>query len=156
MTDKINGRTPEEIKRGLECCSKLKTNCGLCPYRPQNDGNCMNALVPDSIALIQQLEARNDTLTAKAVLFDETLALAEKYKRERDAAVEAQPKWVSVEERLPEPFVSVIVYMPQEAPCPPVHEGYRTKDGRWYSAHFVRDLDEVTHWMPLPSTEGIK
>lgn len=62
----------------------------------------------------------------------------------------AQPKWISVEERMPEPFVSVIVHMPQETPCPTVHEGYRTNDGRWYSAHFVREFDEITHWMPLP------
>lgn len=65
-------------------------------------------------------------------------------------ALENQPKWISVEERLPEPFHSVIVHMPQEKPCPTVHEGYRTNDGHWYSAHFVREFDEVTHWMPLP------
>ena len=32
MTDKINGRTPEEIKNGLECCTSSKFMCDECPY----------------------------------------------------------------------------------------------------------------------------
>jgi hypothetical protein len=53
-------KTPDEIKKGLECCSKLKTNCSLCPYAPTVDGDCMNGLVPDALAYIQQLERERD------------------------------------------------------------------------------------------------
>ena len=55
----------------------------------------------------------------------------------------AQPKWISVEERLPEPYTWVTVYNPN---------GKYTKidadeivGGNW-----VRHCGKVTHWMPLP------
>lgn len=68
------------------------------------------------------------------------------------AGVEAaQPKWISVEERLPKQYVSVLVYMPDEYPRPTVHEGYLMPDGIWDAAHYLRNPDDVTHWMPLPS-----
>ena len=65
MTDTINGRTPEEIKQGMECCSVLD-KCDKCPYcgMPCNDLE----LNRDALALVQYLE------------------------RERDAAVEAVGK----------------------------------------------------------------
>ena len=59
-------------------------------------------------------------------------------------------KWIPVSERLPEPFVSVLVQMPDEEPCPTVREGFLTKDGDWYAGYFARLKDEVTHWMPMP------
>jgi hypothetical protein len=60
------------------------------------------------------------------------------------------PEWISVEERLPEPFVSVLVYMPEERPLPTVHEGFLAREGMWYANHFDREPMEITHWMPLP------
>ena len=80
-------KTPDEIKRALMHCEREK--CKGCPYYEE----CMLAdahtdLHADALEYIQQLEARIDTLTAKAVLFDEAVAAGEKYKRERDAAVE--------------------------------------------------------------------
>lgn len=65
-------------------------------------------------------------------------------------ALAAQSKWISVEERLPEQFVFVLVYMPDEYPCPTVHEGYLRPDGKWDAAHYLRTPDEVTHWANLP------
>lgn len=62
----------------------------------------------------------------------------------------ATPKWIPVEERLPEPFVSVVVHMPMEEPMPTVHEGFLVDEEKWYAAHFDRKKDEITHWMPLP------
>ena len=59
-------------------------------------------------------------------------------------------KWISVQERLPKPFVSVLVYMPEESPLLTVHEGYIKKDGWWYAAHFDRTPDEITHWAEMP------
>ena len=60
------------------------------------------------------------------------------------------PEWISVKERLPQEFVSVLVYMPEERPLPTVHEGYVTNQGKWYAHFFEREPFEVTHWMPLP------
>ena len=59
-------------------------------------------------------------------------------------------EWIPVNDRLPEPFVSVLVYMPGEEPCPTVHEGFISNDGIWQSAMFRREPGEVTHWQPMP------
>ena len=59
-------------------------------------------------------------------------------------------EWISVEDRLPEPFVSVLVQMPGEEPFPTVREGFISNDGIWQSAMFRREPGEVTHWMPMP------
>ena len=64
--------------------------------------------------------------------------------------LEKRMQWVSVEDRLPEPFVSVLVYMPEERPLPTVHEGFLAREGMWYANHFDREPMEITHWMPLP------
>ena len=67
----------------------------------------------------------------------------------RDALAKV-PKWISVEERLPEPFVSVLVQMPGEEPHPTVREGFISDDGIWCAGHFKREPDEVTHWAKMP------
>lgn len=57
MNNTINGRTPEEIKKWLECCAPFGANCGDCPY----EGECMLPFgddpESDALAYIQQLEA---------------------------------------------------------------------------------------------------
>ncbi|MBC8612093.1 DUF551 domain-containing protein [Massilimaliae timonensis] len=59
-------------------------------------------------------------------------------------------EWISVKDRLPEPFISVLCYMPGEQPFPTVHEGFVSNNGIWHSNYFNREPGEVTHWMPLP------
>lgn len=59
-------------------------------------------------------------------------------------------EWISVNDRLPEPFVSVLVQMPGEEPFPTVREGFISNDGIWQSAMFRREPGEVTHWQPMP------
>ena len=59
-------------------------------------------------------------------------------------------EWISVKDRLPEPFVSVLVQMPGEEPFPTVREGFISNDGIWQSAMFRREPGEVTHWQPMP------
>lgn len=59
MTNKINGRTPEEIKKGLECCFPSEDpDCFECPYRAVE--NCFSARINDILAYIQQLERERD------------------------------------------------------------------------------------------------
>ena len=59
-------------------------------------------------------------------------------------------EWISVNDRLPEPYVSVLVNMPGEKPFPTVREGFISNDGIWQSAMFRREPGEVTHWQPMP------
>jgi hypothetical protein len=63
-------------------------------------------------------------------------------------------KWIPISERLPEPFVSVLVQMPEERPCPTVHEGFLTNNGTWYAGYFERESSEVAHWMPMPKSHS--
>jgi hypothetical protein len=66
MDNTINGRTPEEIKKGLECCKPVrvdnhwKTCDTKCPYIEDVGGFCRAKLMADTLALIQQLERERD------------------------------------------------------------------------------------------------
>lgn len=55
-------KTPEEIKRGLECCA-IRKNCAACPYNgvktPTQD--CMDVLQSDGLAYIRKLEREAET-----------------------------------------------------------------------------------------------
>ena len=122
----INGRTVEEIKRNLS----YLVRCEICPQN--HEYGC-------------DYEKR----TKECQTTDDALALIE--------CLEAQvPRWISVEERLPEPFVSVLVHMPEEQPHPTVREGYISNDGVWVAGSFAREYGDVTHWaeMPEPPKEG--
>ena len=59
-------------------------------------------------------------------------------------------EWISVNDRLPEPFVSVLVQMAGEEPCPTVREGFISNAGIWQSAMFRREPGEVTHLQTMP------
>ena len=62
-------------------------------------------------------------------------------------------KWIPVTERLPEnPLERVLALCIGDYPVGnPKIDTDRYKDGRW-----VRYGKDVTHWMPLPSTEGLE
>ena len=59
----------------------------------------------------------------------------------------ATSSWISVEEKLPEEAIRVLVRLGGEKPLigEPRMDTDRVVDGRW-----VRWFDLVTHWMPLP------
>lgn len=90
MDNTINGRTPEEIKRGLECCTDVcDDGCDACVYDSQynrRDKLCLVRLKIDALALIQRLEAERDELLQKN----------QQLERERDAAVEYLHGWCEV------------------------------------------------------------
>ena len=81
------------------------------------------------------------------------------------AGVEAtQPKWISVEERLPEDEVDVLVYIASKKEnvdsvisiTQYTHSMYGYNIEGWRSPWQYSFWDrEVTHWMPLPSTYGL-
>lgn len=63
------------------------------------------------------------------------------------AALREHPKWISVEERLPEGGGSVLIYSPFGG----VAEGtYSEHYKRWVQYRWSVFEPEVTHWMPLP------
>ena len=79
-------KTPEEIKKGLECCIENK-GCIDCPYR----GDC-NELEGDALAYIQQIEQE------RIMLMDTVSKMCGK-----------TPRWISVNEQLPKEFATVLI-----------------------------------------------
>ena len=61
-------------------------------------------------------------------------------------------EWISVDDRLPEPFVSVLAFIPSEEPLPTVHESYIEDHSAWVCILTAEryKTGEVTHWMPMP------
>ena len=102
-------KTPDEIKRGLECCHELA--CTKCPYWLTK--GCAEVLQEDAKVCIQQLE-------------------------------QSVPRWISVEERLPENDDAVLI----------MDNGigmgyYNIYSDEWTDCE-TADTIRVTHWMPLP------
>ena len=116
MGELINGRTPEEIKRGCKTCGALFECRGDCPYYDV-EHECMKQMSEDVLAYIERLEA-------------------------------AQPKWISVKDHKPAPFVSVQVYMTDAGDFPPVREGYLIDDTHFYIPA-IQGIHPVSHWTEL-------
>lgn len=86
-------KTPDEIKKGLECCSIDDYHCGEgCPYKD----SCITedrykALEADALALIQQLEVKNAELSENIMWMeverDDLKRHIRQLEAERDAAV---------------------------------------------------------------------
>lgn len=58
-------------------------------------------------------------------------------------------EWISVEERLPDEFVSVLGYMTDAGEFPAVRECY-TAGGTNFYFPALRDVHPCSYWMPMP------
>lgn len=129
-------KTPDEIKKGLEICSS-RGDCAKCPYP---EGECFSDLVEkDAHGYILQLENHIGELTEKVALLEA-----------------AQPKWISVEERLPDAGEKVMIRGVKNGMQIGAFSGIIRpgKNRRWLWKK--NTILEVTHWMPIPSTEGLE
>lgn len=63
-------------------------------------------------------------------------------------------EWISVEERLPEEWISVLGYMTDAGDYPSVRECYRV--GRTFFFPSLSDRHPVSHWMELPEPPKMK
>lgn len=63
------------------------------------------------------------------------------------------PRWIPVEERLPEPFKAVLVYCPEHKN---IYEVYMDLNGVWrfFDYGIGKQTEPATHWMPLPKSPG--
>ena len=57
-------------------------------------------------------------------------------------------EWISVYERIPQNFVSVLGYMTDAGEFPPVRECYTV--GNAFFFHALGDVHPVSHWCELP------
>ena len=69
--------------------------------------------------------------------------------RRENAELRAQvPQWISVDERLPENFISVLGYMTDAGEFPPVRECYTVGNAFFFPA--LGDVHPVSHWCEIP------
>ena len=137
-------KTPDEIKKWLECCTH--GTCNSCPYF--GDECDSDREVIDTLEYIQQLENHIGELTEKVAQLEA-----------------AQPKWISVKERLPEPNTTVLLiahgWEPQLVYIGKLEKvesekswltGLVSKASEWtvYGFSYLKE-PIVTHWMSLPS-----
>lgn len=64
-----------------------------------------------------------------------------------DSGVTVQ-EWISVDERIPQNFVSVLGYMTDAGEFPPVRECYTVGNAFFFPA--LGDVHPVSHWCELP------
>ena len=164
-------KKPEEIKKGLECCKDAR--CKGCPYssiRHCAEENGIDALeyiklleegieqwelvaaspgaVEDMGREIARLEAEIERQREKIRVLEMSLHAV----NDGNAALQREnlmlegrlPRWISVEERLPEDGQAVIVVLADRW-C---MMGWRWQ-GKWYTKPTIVETG-VTHWMPLP------
>lgn len=107
-------------------------------------------------ALREMSEDKGLSLENRAIC-DSAIHWLEKYAQDIDALVKncfacserLENSWVDAKEKLPEAFVSVLGYVPSEAPFSVVHECYVDNGGVWHGLAFYGN-PKVTHWMPMP------
>ncbi len=138
-------KTPDEIKKGLECCNEMCDSS--CPY--WEDSECPISVRNDALAYIKQLEADN-AQQARCI---------ENLTDKLNATNDALPCWISVEERLPEGNDDVIVYVQslinghcwvQTAHHLSTIGMDECEDDEYWLDGAGEIVRCVTHWMPLP------
>ena len=69
--------------------------------------------------------------------------------RRENAELRARvPEWISVDDRLPENFISVLGYMTDAGEFPPVRECYTVGNAFFFPA--LGDVHPVSHWCEMP------
>lgn len=58
------------------------------------------------------------------------------------------PKWISVDESMPDGFVPVLGHIIDAFNFPHVRECYRIEDAFYFPE--LRDIHTISHWMPMP------
>ena len=119
-------RSPDEIKKGLECCIKNSEEaCDHCPYGNDCDIFEPCNLYRDALAYINQLEAR-------------------------------APKWISVKDREPEIGTVVLGYAKQNPFSAYDVIRVRNLGNGYEMIRYHEYVSNITHWMPMPLPEPPK
>ena len=85
-----------------------------------------------------------ELLAPTSLNFEEAVHLAD-YLAKNGVTVQ---EWISVDERLPQNFVSVLGYMTDAGEFPPVRECYTVGNAFFFPA--LDDVHPVSHWCEMP------
>lgn len=144
--------TNRELAEALRLCGNHKIGEDECHRR------CPFSTDEDAVPLCVEVLA---AACADALANSETHIAALQREIEKLRAqleMERKPQWVSVKERLPEPEVRVLCYCTDRKErvlcCDHLMDDwdFAAIDGHGYAL----SRTAVTHWMPLPSTEGVE
>lgn len=160
------GRTPEEIKKGLECVAKQKfpnayCECSYLKHPARNLWECPQfEIVNDALAYIQQLEQINADFTERTAQLEARrdeleLFCAKESTREAESdliylkaindIVQKIPRWFSAKDSPPKRGRYLVITQKGDG-MTKVHTATYNDMGWWTYANF----GEITHWMLLP------
>lgn len=136
----------DELIKSIHCCFGFEepavTDCENCMMKDKREEHnyvgCCDALGLAAADAIEELQADKAALNGTVTnLLEQIKALG-------------KPRWIPVNERLPEPETDVLSFRiyGSFSQMSEVTMNDMKKNGEWC-------YEGVTHWMPLPSTEGL-
>ena len=119
--------TKEEIVKALRACGEM--DCSPCKYRLSKEPFCIDALIRDTTNLIEAQAAEIEKLKAQV------------------------PRWIPVEERLPEIGMRVLVLDRRGNVMGRTLSQLAGEKEPSFRPDGLLPKRHITHWMPLPGVE---
>lgn len=139
----------EELVKRLRYCAIPDNQCSECKYHggsPDGSKMCLDVLMEDAADAIEELSREYESVAAS---LNESVELVRKLQ---------QPRWVSVNERLPKAYEEVTLRFPNNQAA-----GFCDRDGCWavysgdgFYTEVADNEPKPTHWMkklPEPPEE---
>lgn len=150
-----------ELVQSVHCCAE--NQCEICPRGDTPVGciECKTKLADDTTDAIEELlaEVEHWKLEAAANETDRKYLIDENRKLVNSLMNFRVPHWISVEERLPDEWREVLTYSPihsDEKNPHMIQLCWYIGFGKWRECQYGEIMEiPITHWMPLPSTEGL-
>jgi hypothetical protein len=148
-------QTIDNIKKGLECYAQDRSYmlpCSDCAYHGAGLPHCRKAVHEDALALIEQLEKtafmQNMVILGKQDVITKQERVRSNLQEEIWQLKQQVPKWISVEERLPEENTEVMMVLFGKV-CIGDYLWSGSFESQSGSVWHAGD-GQITHWMPLP------
>ena len=118
----------------------------------------IDLLTGHSIDTQQDVEYVADYLIRNSVTVQENVEISDELLKQlknapitickEEPSIEVVQEWISVDDKLPENFISVLGYMTDAGEFPPVRECYTVGNAFFFPA--LGDVHPVSHWCEMP------